>query len=71
MLILQQALLGRGQLSCDRTPHNIKVDIEITVDQAMPHADDVHPGNPGQFLFAFIRNLVCCLTDNYDTFNKG
>lgn len=37
----------RRQILLDRLPENIQVDIEIGMDEPIPHPDDILPGNLG------------------------
>ena len=53
-----------GNIILYSLPDYIEINIEIHMDQAIAHADDLRPRDRGQRLASMVRHLACSLSDN-------
>jgi len=60
----------RRQVAGDDLPDDIGIDVQVIVDDPMPHADEAMPWNPRHRLAAFGRYVARLLTDRLDTMDE-
>ena len=56
----------RWKIGCDHCPHDVVVDRRITVNQPIPHADDLMPGYRRELFASGVRDLARSLADDLD-----
>ncbi len=67
---LFESVFQRGQFQRHRLPNDGRIYVKISVNQPVPHGDDVAPWNLRKRLAGRVRDLACGLTEDLDAFDE-